>query len=76
MKLSDLKERSVKSITIKGTTYFYVEDIKENYKDLKIDTKEIVYQDNVPLVKARYIEQKTEFDIMMEKTLNSRNNSK
>lgn len=74
MRLSDLKERSVKSITIKGTTYFYVEDIKENYKDLKIDAKEIVYQDNIPLIKARYIEQKTEFDLMMEKTLNKDKN--
>lgn len=70
MRLIDLKERAVKSIILNGTEYFYVEDIKENFKDLKIDTKEIFYYENIPLIKARFIQEKTEFDLIMEKTLN------
>ena len=61
------------SITLQGTEYFYVEDIKELFKDLKIDTKEILYYEKIPLTQARFIHQKTEFDLMIEKTLNKDN---
>lgn len=72
MKILDLKERGMRSITLQGTEYFYVEDIKELFKDLKIDSKEIFYYEKIPLIKARFIHQKTEFDLMIEQTLKYR----
>ena len=74
MKLSDLKERGMRSITIDNTEYFFVEDIKNDFPDLKIDTKEIIYEDKVPLIRSKYIHQKTEFDLMIEKTLDKDKN--
>lgn len=70
MQVSDLKKKNVKSTKINGITYFFVEDIKENFRDLKIDTKEIMYKDDVPFIRAKFVHQKTEFDLMIEKTLN------
>lgn len=57
-----LKQKNVKSITIKGVEYFDVLDIKQNHPDLKVDIKEIVTVDDVSLIEAKYIESLTEFD--------------
>ncbi|CAA7195198.1 hypothetical protein [Chryseobacterium potabilaquae] len=57
-----LKQKNVKSIVIKDVEYFDVLDIKENHPDLKVDVKEIIIIDGIPLIRAEYIEILTEFD--------------
>jgi len=69
MRTRDLKKREMRSIIIDGTEYFYVEDIKQSFKDLKINPEKIFYHKDIPLIKGRYIQEKTDFDLMIEKSL-------
>ncbi len=59
----------MRSIILDGTEYFYVEDIKQNLKVLKINTDKIFYHKETTLLKGRYIEEKTEFNLMIEKSI-------
>ena len=74
MRTRNLKKQEMRSIIIDGTEYFYVEDIKKSYSHLKINVEKIFYHKDTPLIKGRFIQEKTEFDLMMEKALKKTDN--
>lgn len=57
-----LKQKKVKSITIKDVEYFDVADIKSNHYDLKVNVKKMITIDGVLLIKAEDISSLTDFD--------------
>lgn len=57
-----LKQKKVKSITIKDVEYFDVADIKSNHYDLKVNVKKIINIDGILLIKAEDISSVTDFD--------------
>lgn len=66
-----LKQREVRTIILNDDDYyFYVQDIKDNCPDLKIETSHIIYDKDIPLVMAKYVHVKTEFDNMITKAWN------
>ncbi|WP_430827209.1 hypothetical protein [Chryseobacterium indologenes] len=65
-----LKQREVRTIVLDGEEYFYVEDIKSNCPELKIETLKIKYHEEIPLIMVEYIHMKTDFDNMITKVWN------
>lgn len=65
-----LKQREVRTIILDGEEYFYVEDIKSNCPELKIETLKIKYHEEIPLIMVEYIHMKTDFDNMITKVWN------
>lgn len=72
MNSTTLKRLGVKNINIKDKDYFHVQDIKDNFPDLKLDSKQIIYKDDVALIHPDHVHLMTDFDKMMLKSLKSK----
>lgn len=68
-----LKKEEVKNVIVNDIEYFDVQDIKENHPELKIDISNIVYVNNIALIKAEYIHSTTEFDKMIKQVFPKKN---
>lgn len=64
-----LQNKKIRHLFIYDSYYFYTEDIVENYPDLKIDTDQILFSGETPLVKAKDIHAMTAFDQLITKNL-------
>ncbi|WP_353149906.1 hypothetical protein [Chryseobacterium sp.] len=65
----DLIDREIDYVTINGTKFFNVKDIKEKAKDIFVQGKQTVKINDTIYILAENLRLKTEFDYMIEKAL-------
>ena len=63
-------------ITKDNVDYFYVEDIKKNYKYFMFSGGEIIYINDIPLIDGKYVVKLSEFDLNIKKVLNLKRKTK
>lgn len=70
----EIIERGIKYIQTGDIMYFDVQDIKDKATDLLVRGTKVKHINDALFILAKEIRKKTEFDYMMERTLNFINN--
>ncbi|MEG0927147.1 hypothetical protein [Chryseobacterium sp.] len=66
----EIIDRGIKYIVVDDILHFDVKDIKEKTTDLLVKGTKVKNIDGVPYIIARDIRLKTEFDYLLQKTIN------
>lgn len=70
----EIIDRGIKYITVDDMLYFDVGEIKEKTTDILVKGTRVKNFDGALYILAKDLREKTEFDYMMERTLNFTNN--
>lgn len=70
----EIIDRGIKYITVDDVLYFDVREIKEKTTDILVKGTRVKNIDGIPYILSKDLRMKTEFDYMMERTLNFTNN--
>lgn len=69
----EIIDRGIKYITVDDMLYFDVGEIKEKTADILVKGTRVKNIDGIPYILSKDLRMKTEFDYLMEKTLNPKN---
>lgn len=76
LKMQLFMDKKVRKVLIDYSCYFFVQDIIDNYPDLKIDTDKICYYDDdkeQPIITVDGICFMSEFDNLLSQSLKRKN---
>jgi hypothetical protein len=69
----EIIDRGIKYITVDDILYFDVREIKEKTTDILVKGTKVKDINGIPYILSKDLRMKTEFDYMMDKTLNPKN---